>query len=111
MTKKAQIIAIARAAGYRKCPCGNKNCPWWVPPGEPDNALLPLPDFLSDLNAMHLVEEGLTADQSWTFTRKLQDQQGTAGGKGAGYTREWEWHATAAQRAKAFLQTLNLWVP
>jgi len=59
------------------------------------------PDFTGDLNAMHMAEKVLTPDrQVWYETNLL-----VAMGKPFGAV----WYATAAQRAEAFLRTLNLW--
>lgn len=56
-------------------------------------------DFLNDLNAMHKVEKVLTADQRDTYIIWLARicPLGTF------------IFSTAAQRAEAFLKTLNLW--
>jgi hypothetical protein len=56
----------------------------------------PLPDYLNDLNAMHEAEKVLTADQWFEYDRlmPLRDPQ--------------KIHATAAQRAEAFIKTLGL---
>lgn len=66
-----------------------------------------LPDYLSDLNAMHEAEKALTLDQlpkymAWLcYKVDLRNDQ-----------LAFDWvrtHATAAQRAEAFLRTLNLY--
>lgn len=70
-----------------------------------------IPDYLNDLNAMHEAEKVLTEDQGGEFEEILericQDQLELDG------TNHWlrfrVAHATAAQRAEAFLKTLNLW--
>jgi hypothetical protein len=60
------------------------------------------PDYLNDLNAMHEAEKMLPSPSHWisysSFLEPLcQDSVG------------FFIHATAAQRAEAFLRTLNLW--
>ena len=57
-----------------------------------------LPDYLSDLNAMHEAEKVLTAVQRAQYIQELE--------------RICEYDicfATASQRAEAFIRTLNLW--
>ena len=75
-----------------------------------------IPDYLNDLNAMHEVE---------SFIRNAQDQMRYASEtliamgfddlmEASDLNVDYCWHvmgATAAQRAKAFLKTLNLWKP
>lgn len=59
-----------------------------------------LPDYLNDLNAMHGAEKVLTSESLWPkYLGYLSE------GVGCGYLT----HATAAQRAEAFLKTLKLW--
>ena len=61
-----------------------------------------IPDYRSDLNAMHEVEKVLTEPQQQRYLELLFNNFGKNG----------VWmvcHATAAQRAEAFLRTLNLW--
>ena len=60
---------------------------------------LPLPDYLNDLSAMHGAEKRLGDG------RRLWDRYCDLLG-GSPYHCA---HATAAQRAEAFLKTLNLW--
>ena len=60
------------------------------------------PDYLNDLNAMHEAEEILTTAQRMDYADILCDlQDGIFSGV----------MANAAQRAGAFLKTLNLWKP
>lgn len=62
-----------------------------------------VPDYLNDLNAMHEAEKVL-ADNQWTdYANALTDL--------APCSRRGMISATAAQRAEAFLKTLNLWTP
>ena len=60
-----------------------------------------LPSYLSDLNAMHEAEKVLFARNDWSgcdYEQALNDM-----------TSSWCWHATAAQRAEAFLRTIGKW--
>jgi len=59
------------------------------------------PDYVYDLNAMHEAEKGLVRLQWVSYLRRLQtlcDESVT-----------WPIHATAAQRAEAFLRTIGKW--
>ena len=59
-----------------------------------------IPDYLNDLNAMHEAEQVLTKEQQREYVRALYQLTKS----------DFENHcATAAQRAEAFLRTLNLW--
>jgi hypothetical protein len=62
-----------------------------------------LPDYLNDLNAMHEAENVLTNEQWWLLVGFLAEICG--GGVALCIS------ANAAQRAEAFLKTLNLWRP
>jgi hypothetical protein len=97
MDKEQQRIAIAQECGWKQIPDGR-----WKLDGKVEQFL---PDYLNDLNAMHEAEKVLKEDSEAAF-------------------RGWLWlahgqpemrckiiHATAAQRAKAFLRTLDLWKP
>lgn len=59
-----------------------------------------LPDYLSDLNAMHEAEKILNTNQAADYCELLRPI----------ICGCWRLvHATAAQRAEAFLKTLGLW--
>jgi hypothetical protein len=94
MKPEAQQIAIAEACGWiiQKVWDGSLI-------GKPKNEQGPmddLPDYLHDLNAMHEAEKLIMDESSIIYFEWL--------------TRlSCPWHATAAQRAEAFLRTLNLW--
>ena len=61
----------------------------------------PVPDYLNDLNAMHEAEKVLMNEQIGVYLRHMSNLT-SLGYFGA-------IHATAAQRAEAFLKALNLW--
>ena len=112
MTPEEQRIAIAEACGWR----------WerlWTgelhgkPTGE-QGPFREVPDYLNDINAMHEAEAArdLHHDQRWIET--LVHGGLEASGLRLDRTDGWDWalvcaRATAAQRAEAFLKTLNLW--
>lgn len=54
-------------------------------------------DYCSDLNAMHEAEKVLTKEHCDSYEHRL------------GMTVNRPWHATARQRAEAFLRTLGKW--
>jgi hypothetical protein len=60
-----------------------------------------LPDYLNDLNAMHEAEKTLVDSDNWDLCAYITQLYKITNG--------WSTIATAAQRAEAFLRTLNLW--
>lgn len=126
MTSEAKRIAIAKACGWTRCnciDCGDKSDALWIPPGIDTfghkdwcKSYLEPPDYLNDLNAMHEAEKvfshkntlGMGA-QSAVYTKHLENTVSRTG-----FFAGWSWallHATAAQRADAFLLTLGLCKP
>jgi hypothetical protein len=102
MTPESQRIAIAEVCGYRK---GESKPLWWArPSGQPFKAcgIKDLPDYLNDLNAMHEAEKVLGEPLCYAYVDQLPRHY-------SGRTNFALAHATAAQRAEAFLRTLNLW--
>ena len=103
MTPEQQRIAIAEA-------CGEDN----------DSIYRDLiPDYLNDLNAMHEAEETLDASQCAEYARQLMKHHPTycvtvldtrfAPTEEIAYETYQLLHATAAQRAEAFLRTIGKW--
>ena len=116
MSPEKQRIAIAEACGWKFThfekfrPEGDS--PFVdqisVPMGTSAEHLcsIPLPDYLNDLNAMHEAEKVLT-DAQWDryiYVSLASPHYGSL----STLARAWV-SATAAQRAEAFLKTLNLW--
>lgn len=95
MTPESQRIAIATACGIYR-PTGD-TCygPRWY-----EVWINSIPDFCNDLNAMHEAEKALSDDQRREYVVILC-RMFDLGFKSI--------TATAAQRAEAFLRTLNLW--
>lgn len=107
MTNDELRIRVAELVGFMPH-VGHEGERWISPDGKRSvTRSYGLPDYTSDLNAMHEVESLLTADQSWKYERKLREQLGTAAGMGSGVVSEWNWHATAEQRARAFVATMT----
>jgi hypothetical protein len=116
MTPEAQRIAIAQA-----CPeiikCRNSfwfylrkdenNHPYWEQCYNNDP--------LSDLNVTHEAEKVLDENQKLMFMHHVAVIVGWDNGlKGLRDFADYSWamlHSTTAQRAEAFLKTLNLWKP
>jgi len=106
MTPEQQRIAIAKVCGYRD---GELKPFWLAPPiGKPFKAcgVNNLPDYLNDLNAMHEAEKVLYGNLWQPYHDKLAMINCNA--RCGSYPAI---DATAAQRAEAFLRTLNLWTP
>jgi hypothetical protein len=118
MTPDKQRTAIAEACGWREC--------WINQNGEPWGFLgalhysQSLPDYLNDLNAMREAEEVLAESQQSEFADRLNTshkvadltypEPNTRGFRKALFSEAFHLiHATAAQRAEAFLKTLELW--
>lgn len=106
MKTEQQRIIIATKCGYA---CAFNNADVFLKCGKPYD-LEQLPDYLNDLNAMRTASvEILTSKETAEYVNHIRriierDDGFTTG--------ESEWaliDSTAAQRAEAFLRTLNLW--
>jgi hypothetical protein len=95
MTPDKQRITIAEA-------CGIVTHDHWGPLYRTPQGLVRVcPDFVGDLNAMHEAEKVLV----WRDDLSMLDYDEEL----RMVTDGWKWSATAAQRARAFLETLGLW--
>jgi len=111
MDPNKQRRAIARACG------------WSDFPGEPNKCHGPegmsaywsnVPEYLDDLNAMHEAEATLTKEQGLGMAESLMRVLNDANRntpRWLGPTAFDYLHATAAQRAEAFLRTVGKWEP
>ena len=111
MTPENQRIAIAEACGWRKgsitilAPIPGNDCTAVGCPPKPGSPSVP--DYLNDLNAMHEAEKILTKLQRQCYVAQLDSIHLDIGWS---WAKQWSSvTATAAQRAEAFLRTLNLW--
>ena len=102
MTPEKQRVAIAEACGWGlnydwERPGFGK---WWEKTGEQPRRSNDLPDYLNDLNAMHEAEKVLSDDplNRYIIILCLEVQP-----------EPMLYHATAAQRAEAFLRTIGKW--
>jgi len=98
--------AIAEHLGWKFIPCrddgfGRATGERWRDP-DGDIGLTP-PDYSSDLNAMHEAEKAFTSVQCSFYTYSMREviTEHDASRR--------TWHATAPQRAEAFLRTVGKW--
>jgi hypothetical protein len=104
MNPEQQRIAIAEACGYKGVTTGVTEGTIKVITGfKNHNFDEEIPDYLNDLNAMHEAAKVLKSKERMQWSDWLH--------KIAGYHSYDLAQATAAQRAEAFLRTLNLWKP
>lgn len=109
MKPEAQRIAMAEACGWEDVFLCEDGSVCGLPPGFtedqcPEGADEEVPDYLGDLNAMHEAESALTDNQQIEYAQKLTEKFSGFG---------WRYkviHATASQRAEAFLKTIGKWV-
>jgi hypothetical protein len=96
MTNEQINAAIAEVCGWKGCPrCSDPECAYNV-----------IPNYCNDLHAMHEAEKVLKGyEQIATYVWHLENRSG-----------DWSTdehmmatHATARQRAEAFLRTLGKW--
>ena len=100
MNEDDQKIAIAKASDWKPNPF-IRDMSGQVFPQSP-------PDYLKDLNVMHEVEKVLPDGHTyWEFIRILDDI--VKHGPHVDYVAD-RASANAAQRAEAFLRTINKWV-
>jgi hypothetical protein len=115
MTPDEQRIAIAKICGWtdirplQRLYAGDQDL-WGTKLIGGDKHRNRLPDYLGDLNACHEMEKMLTYEQAEIFEDELCDVAKSANDVLENPT-PWRFvfHATAAQRAEAFLRTLGLW--
>ena len=118
MTDNELRVKIAEACGWRHFGCTGCNatpcrCTEWI---HEDRGPCSLPDYLNDLNAMHEAEKELTPEQQYEYGEHLaalcigkefheRDDDGD-GFIPNGFGWFLAIHATARQRALAFVQTI-----
>ena len=113
MNTEQQRIAIAEACGYINVRMWGESCiasmgmnaegKYW--------GSLGVPDYLNDLNAMHEVEKTMLND-SLALINYARELRYLVNSEGFAKNERFicgNWHATAAQRAEAFLRTINKW--
>jgi len=113
MTQEAQCIAIAQACGFTTHKHTDGLIEWRWPPGlligrYPQGQFPSIVlNYTTDLNAMHKAEKMLDARQLNIYENELAELCNLKAAKSL--ASAYRWHASAAQRAEAFLRTLNLW--
>ena len=98
MSPEKQRIAIAEACGFVEV---EHDLVWSF--GSVRFRFCDLPDYLNDLNAMHEAENVLSIEDCDEYMFRLQLLT---------FKRDGYWgfcHATAAQRAQAFLRAIGKW--
>ena len=108
MTPEQQRIAIAKACGWKHVNVDELMSGYAPDQGMP--GLCIIPNYPFDLNAMHEEEKTLTDEQYIRFAQHLNAawfRDNPQPVNRIGLLRSAS--ATAAQRAEAFLRTLNLW--
>ena len=109
MTPEQQRIAIAEACGWKNAdhPDVMQFKQGWTMPEkwcmDPKGVLQfnhDRPNYLNDLNAMHDAEKALTSEQLEVYCNILHKPN---------HGVYWAIHATASQRAEAFLRTIGKW--
>ena len=103
MKPELQRIAIAEACGWQHCEINHhstgmfrKGAAIGVSPNS--ERILHIPSYTTDLNAMHEAEKTLEYDKLIIMAEYISFDFATL-----------PFHATAAQRAEAFLRTLGKW--
>lgn len=108
MTPEAQRIAIAEACGWKAVRGKtDKGYPLLLVPKNETISWVnarTIPDFLNDLNAMHRAEQCLNGTQQGMYAAELDNLAFTNLHEDFAII-----HATAAQRAEAFLKTIGKW--
>lgn len=98
MTNEQINAAIAEACGWRK-----EDGVWMWTFNGIDHTCWELWDWANDLNAMHEAEKTMTGDQCVVFRMHLRER--LENHPASSYV----WHATARQRAEAFLRVVDKW--
>jgi hypothetical protein len=113
MNPEEQRIAIAQACGWKLTEVWTGEL-FGKPRGE-QGPFREVPDYLNDLNAMHEAERHIeTASDQMTYSAEILKAMGLNVSIEDDINVDYCWHAcraTAAQRAEAFLKTLNPWKP
>ena len=95
MTEQQINTAIAEACGW--------SCKPMQSIAKPSGALATeVPNYCHDLNAMQEAEAMLFSRNDWSSCRFDEELGKLTHGS-------WQWHATARQRAEAFLRTIGKW--
>ena len=105
LTQEEKRIKLANYAGWheRLEPHGSHNATaWWHNQDRYPSYLMPVPDYFSDLNAVHELEKVLTFHQETEYVATLMRQH-------KDYPMTKGFMSAAAERCEAIGKTLNLW--
>ena len=110
-SKKFKSTNAAYRTGYRyergsEAACSGGECHGWGWSNTPESAAMHLPPYCTDLNAMHEAEKNLTEWHKYRYA--INEIVWNQRDKKTGIA-ESIIHATARQRAEAFLRTKGLW--
>lgn len=111
MDKELQRIAIAKSMGYTleqiKGSDESEMRAYFQDREKPSNCI---PNYLNDLNSMHEVEKHYSKKMNYVFhLRRVCGMAEYPTEEELSFWSEMCVFATAAQRAEAYLKTLNLW--
>lgn len=96
---------IAIACGWK--PCEHPQfIGYWIDPKNADYAEAEFPNCHGDLNAMHEAENALKDEQKFPYMQEIYNLTDAPAALVCGWYLT---HATAAQRAEAFLRTIGQW--
>lgn len=113
MSPEAQRLFIADSLGIKTEACREALVYFKGRDGYPDAVfqLAKIPDYLNDLNGMFSAEEWINEDSNrgYQYDMALCKVVKAYEGINEPCNHLRLYHATAAQRAEAFLRTLNLW--
>lgn len=100
LTQDAKIVLIAERCGWQRSPPKVYwPTPFWIDPkSKVLRVFSELPNYFSDLNAMHEADKVLTEGQMTTMSQYLHRRLGMLWG-----------FSDASQRSEAFGLTLGLW--
>lgn len=111
MTPQEINVAIAEVCGWvKKREIEPGEWVWLHPEYKTIRGQGCIPDYLNDLNAMHEAEKTLTPEQRDIYYDYLSDISAQYN-QGVRVDDAWgTYHATAPQRAEAFLRTVVKWI-
>ena len=104
MNADKQRIAIAELCGWTRLDQGQG---YGRPPLTKTD--FKIPDYLTDLNAMHEAEKTLPSELTLNYDKLLHTSCHQAVNDNNIPRVMYAWHATAVQRAEAFLRTIGKW--
>ena len=116
MTEEEINVKIAEVCGWKKVQMSAAQTIWFHeehPPACTDNDSPNkcLPNFCQDLNAMHEAEGILPIEEWRNYIDALEEVvKAHEHSSNMDIINQRLFHATAAQRAEAFLKTLGLWI-